>query len=125
MSPPQQRCHLAAAQGLKAHKRRPGTEKRLQKIKTVHEIAPALLKDEGRIEALFFPYFAALVVLALIEREIRCARKRESAKELPIYPEERQSRRPSSEQILLLFGLAERHFLLQEDQVVHTFDIRS
>ena len=113
---------LTPAQVLKAHKRQPGIEKRFQQIKTVHEIAPVFLKNEDRIEALFFLYFAALLVQALIEREIRCAMKREGVKELPIYPEERPSRRPSSEQILRLFGLAERHFLLQGGQVAQTFD---
>jgi len=35
----------------------------------VHEIAPVLLKNEGRIEALFTLYFLVLLVQALIERE--------------------------------------------------------
>jgi hypothetical protein len=113
---------LTPAQVLKAHKRQPGIEKRFQQIKTVHEIAPVFLKNEGRIEALFFLYFAALLVQALMEREIRRAMKKEGVKELPIYPEERPSKRPSAEQILRLFGLAERHLLLKDDQVVQTFD---
>ena len=113
---------LTPAQVLEAHKRQPGIEKRFQQIKTVHEIAPVFLKNEGRIEALFFLYFVALLLQALIEREIRCAMKREGVKELPIYPEERPSKRPSSEQILRLFGLAERHLLLKDDQVVQAFD---
>ena len=37
-------------------------EKRFEQIKTVHEIAPVFLKDEGRIEALFTLYFLALLV---------------------------------------------------------------
>jgi hypothetical protein len=57
-----------------------------------------------------------------MEREIRRAMKKEGVKELPIYPEERPSKRPSAEQILRLFGLAERHLLLKDDQVVQTFD---
>ena len=113
---------LTPAQVMKAHKRQPEIEKRFQQIKTVHEIAPVFLKNEGRIEALFFLYFAALLVQALIEREIRCAMKKQGVKELPIYPEARPSRRPSSEQILRLFGLAERHFLLHGDEVRQTFD---
>ena len=113
---------LTPAQVLKAHKRQPGIEKRFQQIKTVHEIAPVFLKNEGRIEALFFLYFAALLLQALIEREIRRAMKKEGVTELPIYPEERPSKRPSAEQILRLFGLAERHLLLKDDQVVQTFD---
>jgi transposase len=48
----------------------------------VHEIAPVFLKDEGRIEALFTLYFLALLVQALIERELRLAMTR--IDELPL-----------------------------------------
>ena len=56
----------------------------------VCEIAPVFLKDEGRIEALFTLYAIALLVQALIERELRQAMAREGIEELPIYPEQRQ-----------------------------------
>jgi transposase len=36
----------------------------------------AFLKNEGRIEAMFTVYFLALLVQALIERELRHAMKR-------------------------------------------------
>ena len=42
--------------------------------------------------------------------------KREKIKELPIYPEQRLCKRPTTEQILRLFSLAERHTLLRDDQ---------
>jgi len=45
---------LTPAQVLEAHKRQPTIERRFEQTKTVHEIAPVLLKNEGRIEALFF-----------------------------------------------------------------------
>jgi len=48
------------------------------------------VKDEGRIEALFTLYFLALLVQALIERELRLAMKREKIEQLPLYPEQRQ-----------------------------------
>ena len=59
---------LSPAQVLEAHKGQPMIEKRFEQIKTVHEIAPVFLKNEGRIEALFTLYFLALLVQALIER---------------------------------------------------------
>ncbi|MCK7493444.1 MAG: hypothetical protein MZW92_20215 [Comamonadaceae bacterium] len=45
-----------------------------------------------------------------------CARpcSAEASSELPLYPEQRQCRRPTTEQILRLFSLAERHHLLQD-----------
>ena len=112
---------LTPAQVLEAHKGQPTIEKRFEQIKTVHEIAPVFLKNEGRIEALFTLYFLALLVQALIERELRLAMKRERIQDLPIYPEQRPCRRPTTEQILRLFSLAERHTLLSEDRAVQTF----
>jgi len=98
-------------------------EKRFEQIKTVHEIAPVFLKNEGRIEALFTLYFLALLVQALIERELRLAMKREKIAELPLYPEQRQCARPTTEQILGLFGLAQRHKLTCDGNTVQIFDV--
>jgi hypothetical protein len=47
--------------------------------------------------------------------------KRETIKELPIYPEQRLCKRPTTEQILRLFSLAERHRLLRNDKSVQSF----
>jgi transposase len=113
--------NLTAAQVLEAHKGQPTIEKRFQQIKTVHEIAPVFLKNPGRIEALFTLYFLALLVQALIERELRLAMQRKKIKELPIYPEQRLCKRPTTEQILRLFSLAERHTLLRDAKEVQSF----
>jgi hypothetical protein len=43
---------------------------------------------------------------------------------LPLYPEQRQCRRPTTEQVLRLFSLAQRHRLLHEGQTVQTFGKR-
>lgn len=113
---------LSAAQVLQAHKGQPMIEKRFEQIKTVHEIAPVLLKDEGRIEALFTLYAVALLVQALIERELRRAMAREHLAELPIYPEQRQCANPTTEQVLRLFSMTERHELLQQGRTVQVFN---
>lgn len=42
--------------------------------------------------------------------------------ELPLYPEERCSRRPTAEQVLRLFSLAQRHVLSAGDQVVQIIE---
>lgn len=116
--------NLSAAQVLQAHKGQPMIEKRFEQIKTVHEIAPVLLKNEGRIEALFTLYFLALLVQALIERELRLAMKREGIEELPLYPEQRQCAHPTTEQILRLYSLAERHKLTQDGHTVQVFEVQ-
>jgi len=112
---------LTPAQVLEAHKGQPTLEKRFQQTKTVHEIAPVLLKNPGRIEALFTLYFLGLLVQALIEREFRTAMRRARIAELPLYPEERRCKRPTTEQVLRLFSHAERHVLLQNGQPVQVF----
>lgn len=114
---------LSPAQVLQAHKGQPMIEKRFEQIKTVHEIAPVFLKDEGRIEALFTLYFLALLVQALIERELRLAMARQKIEELPLYPEQRQCAHPTTEQVLRLFSHAQRQTLTTKDgQTVQVFD---
>jgi transposase len=113
---------LSPAQVLEAHKRQPSIEKRFEQTKAVFEIAPVLLKNEGRVEALFFVYFLAQLVQSLIEREIRLAMKRRGLSSLPLYPEERKSSRPTAEQIFRLFSLMQRNILSYEDNVVRVFD---
>jgi len=114
---------LSPAQVLQAHKGQPMIEKRFEQVKTVHEIAPVFLKDEGRIEALFTLYFLALLIQALIERELRLAMTSQSIDELPLYPEQRQCAHPTTEQVLRLFSLTQRHRLVdQAGLTVQTFD---
>ena len=100
---------LTDAEVLRAHKGQPSLEKRFSQVKTVHEIAPVFLKNEGRIEALFFLYAIALLVQGLVERELRNAMQREEIKALPLYPEQRPSRRPTALQVMRLFSLVARH----------------
>ena len=114
---------LSPAQVLEAHKGQPMIEKRFEQIKTVHEIAPVFLKNEGRIEALFTLYFLALLVQALIERELRAAMNREKIASLPLYPEQRLCAHPTTEQILGLFSFAERHELARDRNIVQVFDV--
>jgi transposase len=83
------------------------------------------LKNEGRIEALFTLYFLALLVQALIERELRVAMKREKIAKLPLDPEQRVCAHPPHRtQILGLFSFAERHELIQDGNTVEVFDVQ-
>lgn len=115
---------LPASRVLEAHKGQPTIEKRFEQTKSVHEIAPVFLKNEDRIEGLFTLYFLGLLVQALIERELRQAMKREKIAELPLYPEQRLCKRPTTEQVLRLFSLVERHVLLRRGEVVQVFDAK-
>jgi transposase len=113
---------LTDAQVFEAHKRQPSIEKRFEQTKTVFEIAPVLLKNEGRVEALFFVYFLALLVQAIIERELRLAMQREGVETLALYPEERHTARPTAEQVFRLFSLTQRHVLEHDGQHIRSFE---
>lgn len=116
---------LTDAQVLEAHKHQPTVEKRFEQTKTVFEIAPVLLKNEGRVEALFFVYFLALllqalIVQALIERELRRQMQRKGVEELPLYPEQRTTERPTAEQVFRLFSPAQRNVLMHDGRSLRT-----
>jgi transposase len=113
---------LTPAQVLEAHKRQPSIEKRFEQTKTVFEIAPVLLKNEDRVEALFYLYFISLLIQSLIEREVRRSMKQKGIESLPLYPEERENRRPTCEQIFRLFSRAERHSLNHDVKLVRVFN---
>jgi len=113
---------LSDAQVFEAHKRQPRIEKRFAQTKSVFQIAPVLLKNEARIEALFFVYFLALLVQALLERELRRAMQRNGVETLALYAEERTTHRPTAEQVLRLFSLVQRHVLEHDGQHVRSFE---
>jgi hypothetical protein len=50
--------------------------------------------------------------------------RRENFHELPLYPEQRGCTRPTTEQILRLFSLTERHQLMQDGKAVQIFDVQ-
>ena len=81
-----------------------------------------IFKNEARIEAFFFVYFLALLVQALVERELRQGMQRAGVTELPIYPEERKCHRPTAEQVFRLFSLPARNVLVLGGKDVRIFD---
>lgn len=106
---------------LKAYKYQPQIEKRHEQLKTVTEIAPVNFKSVERIEVFLFLYFVAVLVHALIEREVRHAMKRRKIKSIPLYPEERACRAPTADKNLELFEPLRRHRLFERDTLVQTF----
>ncbi len=81
-----------------------------------------LLRNEDRVEALFFVYFLALLVQAIIERELRRAMQREGFETLALYLEERATHRPTAEQVFRLFSLGQLHVLEQDGYHVRSFE---
>jgi hypothetical protein len=64
------------------------------------------------------PYFLALLVQALIERQLRLGMKRECINGPPISPEQRLCERPTTVLQMRLFSLALRHTLLRRHPVL-------
>jgi len=114
---------LSDARVLDAYKsNQPLVEKRHDLLKNVEAATPMYLKSISRIEALLFVLFVALLVHALIEREIRLAMKTKRIRELPLYPEDRACRAPSTRRILEVFENLQCHVLRRNRRVIQRFD---
>ena len=100
---------------------KPYIEKRHQQFKSVFEAAPVFLKLPHRIEALMFVYFIVLTLNALIERELRLAMDKENIQELPLYPEKRNCKHPTTARVIDLFSNLRRHILLDGDKEIKCF----
>ena len=74
------------------------------------------MKEVRRIQSLLCLYFLALLVEALLERELRQAMERETLESLPLYPEGRPCRRPTTRRLLDIFEIVQRHTLVANDE---------
>ena len=110
------------AEILAAYKHQPHLERRYSQLKGTQHIAPMFLKDPARIEGLFACHFIALLVGALIERQIRDAMDIAGITELSLYPEDRGCAAPSAARIIQIFHGLSRHHLTRDGQHVQTFE---
>ena len=100
---------LSPLEVLRIYKRQPTIEKRFAQLKTDFEVAPVYLKSVHRIQALLCVYFFALLVEALLERELRHAMQKRAIEALPLYPEGRACRWPTARRVIDLFESVQRH----------------
>ena len=114
---------LSDAQVLDAYKsNQPLVEKRHDLLKNVEAATPMYLKSISRIEALLFVLFVALLVHALIERQVRLAMKTKRIRELALYPEDRACKAPSTRRMLEVFENLQCHVLRRNRRVIQRFD---
>jgi transposase len=114
---------LSPQEVLAAYKsKQPLVERQHHLLKTIQAGVPVLLHSPSRIEALFFLHFLALLVKALLERQVRRAMVDRDIPQLPLYPEERECRAPSAERILETFESLQRCLLLKDGHLVQRFD---
>jgi transposase len=114
---------FSCAQVLEAYKsNQPMVEQRHALLKNVAAATPLYLKSISRIEALLFVHFVALIVHALIERQVRTAMATKQVPGLPLYPEDRDCKAPTTARILEVFATIPRHLLYQRGTLVQRFD---
>ena len=106
-------AELSELELLHAYKRQPVIEKRFSQLKTDFEVAPVYLKAVHRIQSLLCVYFFALLVEALLERQLRQAMQQNEIEALPMYPEGRPCRWPTARRVMDLFESVQRHTLVQ------------
>ncbi len=115
--------HLSETEVLLAYRYQPNLERRHHLLKGVQDADPIWLRDPARIEAIFCCQFLALLVGALIERQIRTAMRDAATRDIPIYPELRACETPSTERIFAVFADLTRHELRHDGRLVQTFEV--
>jgi transposase len=100
---------------IRAYGRQPLVEKRFKHLKTDYKVAPVFLKEVSRIQGFLAIYFFALVAQALLEREMRRAMDAHY-ETIPLYPEERPCKSPTTSRIVELFDGIQIHVHRQGDK---------
>ncbi len=113
---------LAPATVLEFYRYQPHLERRHHMLKGPQLVAPVFIEQPHRIEALLFCHFLAMLIEALVEREIRDSMKVNGRKSLPLYPESRDCPSPSAPRILEIFSDVQRHHLVSDGAIVKDFD---
>jgi transposase len=112
---------LTAKEVLKAYKYQPRLEKRFSQFKKIHHAAPLLFKKIERIEANMFGFFIALVVQALIEREVRNKMKEQKIEKIRVYPEQREASHPTTSKIIDRFENICTYKIMENSKVVESY----
>ena len=116
------RDEMDAVAILAAYKYQPFLEKRNEQLKSVLSVAPIYLQNPKRVAALLFIYFLAVLVFALIEREARSEMKKRGIESIPLYPEGRPCKAPTTDGILSAFlGVRRNRLIDASGTVVRTF----
>ena len=111
---------IEAVEVLKAYKNQPYLEKRMYTAKSILDIAPVFLKKPRRIEAMTFLYFIALMIVSLMERNIRKNMAEEQIEKLPILPNGMNTKRPTWNNLNIFFENVHLSLVEEKGRTVHT-----
>ena len=109
---------LPAADVLRTYKKQPFLEKRFYTKKSVLEVAPVFLEKNRRIEAMMFLYFIALMIVSLIERNIRRQMVEEQIEDLPILPARMKTKTPTWNNIRYFFRNVHLALIIEGDRIL-------
>ncbi|MDA8354917.1 MAG: IS1634 family transposase [Actinomycetota bacterium] len=113
---------MTHAELLAAMKRQPGVENRHHVLKGVIDFVPVYLKSNQRIDAFAFLGYVAVLVHALIERELRSAMRDAGVAELALYPEGRACKGPTAARVIEIFEPLCAHELTENGKVLKRYD---
>jgi transposase len=113
--------NLSAKDALLAYKYQPCLEKRFSQFKSYLNAAPLLFKKIERVEAMMFLYFLALILQAVIERQVRGTMKQQEIDSLPIYPEDRPAAHPTTTKIFALFENVSSYIVKRNSRVAERY----
>lgn len=105
------------------YKYQPYVEKRHALLKTELEIAPVYIKKPHRAAGLVHATFLAMILDALIERAVRQGMRHEKIESLPILPEGRLTKTPTTARILEMFSDVSWFEFERGDEIV-TFPVQ-
>jgi len=112
---------ITAKNVLQAYKYQPRLEKRFMQFKSVHNAAPLLFKNITRVEANMFLFFIALIIQALLEREIRTVMKQQNIESLDLYPEDREALHPTTDRVLKIFEGISSYKITKGEEIIEEY----
>ena len=111
---------LEGSEVLRIYKNQPYLEKRMYTTKSILGIAPVFLKKPKRIEAITFLYFIALMIVSLMERNIRKNMAEKNIEKLPILPNRMKTNRPTWNNIKYFFRNVHLGLVQQQGRIIQT-----
>ena len=109
---------MDAADVLKKYKNQPYLEKRMYTAKSILKVAPVFLESPKRIEAMLFLYFTALMIVGLIERNIRKKMREDNIEKLPILPSKMKTKAPTWNNLNNFFRNVHLSIVSQEENIL-------
>ena len=94
---------------------------RFCQLKSVYHVATTLFKNVERVEAMMLLFYLALILQAVIEREVRQNMKSADIEALSIYPEHRLAYRPTTAKIFERFQDVSNYKIVEGDCVIKTY----